>query len=471
MDNPNINPDSELVDRFRADLRRPVGERYYSEEELVCIFDNAGDMGSDYLRMEALILGARLYPDSEALLERRAIFYRGFADPAAEEFAADHPGVDRPLWNILNMGLFHGTREQARTMLADYVSSHRFDGDEEMIQFVAIARDFRLADWLYDNLDAILEKCDYKATMLYEIAVSAETDGRADIQIRTLEALTEEEAYCAVYWTMLATAYMTEGRNDDAMNAIDLALAITPDAVDAIKVRLKLLTPSSPEYEPLMRKAFRLDPGDPAILGELLRILSERPDGHSLAEDAMNQAFAATPPSSDTVAIAINYGYSDLDSLLQKLYTAGYTDPEDWRRLADIAYDCGNLEATSELMRVYEEMSGESLNHDFLMLRLLYRMQQYEMAVQLYLAADDSGTIRNRGDLESYGMMVMALLRSGHETEALGLSQALLKTMEESDGYPPFELHGLRKFLGDVIDRLSSGKSTDWNKYDPLGLD
>lgn len=74
MEDHNSNPADELRERFRSELGLPPAQRYYSEDELIDIFDNSGDAGDDYLRTEALLLGARLYPDSQALLERRAIF-------------------------------------------------------------------------------------------------------------------------------------------------------------------------------------------------------------------------------------------------------------------------------------------------------------------------------------------------------------------------------------------------------------
>ena len=66
----NYNEDkerAELMERFGNDLSKPFSERYYSEEELLEVFDTAGDMSNDYVQLEALMLGARLYPDSVAL--------------------------------------------------------------------------------------------------------------------------------------------------------------------------------------------------------------------------------------------------------------------------------------------------------------------------------------------------------------------------------------------------------------------
>ena len=68
------NGRDDLVERFRADLSRPVGERFYSEDELITIFDLAGDSYDDYIRSEVLLLGMRLYPESDELMARRAIF-------------------------------------------------------------------------------------------------------------------------------------------------------------------------------------------------------------------------------------------------------------------------------------------------------------------------------------------------------------------------------------------------------------
>lgn len=54
----------ELCRRFRQSLAKPISERFYDEDELVELFDYAGDLNDDYLRMEVLLCGARFYPGS-----------------------------------------------------------------------------------------------------------------------------------------------------------------------------------------------------------------------------------------------------------------------------------------------------------------------------------------------------------------------------------------------------------------------
>ncbi len=63
----DTNPREELYRRFRQSLSQPVTERYFDEDELVEVYDYAGDISDDYVQMEALFCGARLYPESQAL--------------------------------------------------------------------------------------------------------------------------------------------------------------------------------------------------------------------------------------------------------------------------------------------------------------------------------------------------------------------------------------------------------------------
>ena len=58
------NPREELYNRFKLSLSRPVTERFFDEDELVEIYDYAGDVSDDYVQLEALFCGARLYPES-----------------------------------------------------------------------------------------------------------------------------------------------------------------------------------------------------------------------------------------------------------------------------------------------------------------------------------------------------------------------------------------------------------------------
>ena len=61
-----------LYNKFRKELAENDLSIYYDEGDLADIFDYAGDVHDDYIRLEGLMLGNRLFADSEILLERRA---------------------------------------------------------------------------------------------------------------------------------------------------------------------------------------------------------------------------------------------------------------------------------------------------------------------------------------------------------------------------------------------------------------
>ena len=126
-----VNPGEELTRRFRADLARPVGERFYSEDDLIDIFDYAGDIADDYLRMEALLLGARLSPDSVELTERRAIFYLYLDRRAFKAYLEDNPAVDTPLWQILRLNLLNPGDPAVERVLQSFVDHAGRLTDEE----------------------------------------------------------------------------------------------------------------------------------------------------------------------------------------------------------------------------------------------------------------------------------------------------------------------------------------------------
>lgn len=323
MDPQSDKSSDELLQRFRQDLRRPIAERYYSEEELACIFDNAGDAGDDYLRMEALLLGARLYHDSDELLERRAIFYRLMPDRSFDDFLEDNPTVKAPLWQILKMSQFEGPRSEACAMLDSYIASHSLDTDEEVIQLIATARNLHVVDWVFDNIELLKSKVDYLATLYYEVAMEADIEGRNDLAIDMLEKLTEIEPYNAIYWTMLSQAYLRQERTEEASTAIDFALAIDPRNAEAILIKIDMLPDDSPEATPLVMRAFDASPSNPTIAHRA--IIAASAMDKDRFDAVVDKASLNNPDSPAIITDAIRYGYKDLETLLTRYFNAGFS--------------------------------------------------------------------------------------------------------------------------------------------------
>ncbi len=465
-----------LRERFRADLARPVSERYYSEDELIAIFDSAGDYYDDYLRTEALLLGARLYPDSHALMARRAIFYSDRDMGLFRSFMDDNPELDTPLTEIMRLSDTYPDRDKAIARVAEFLDTHRLAEDEEVIQFVRIVHAIGLDRWLVDNLGRIRSKVSYLPTLLYEVAVTAEESPILDtIAIGLLEELTEMEAYAPEYWTLLAMAYLRHDRHDDARTAIDYALAIDPDNVEALKARLHSFTPESdsPEIDTLLDRILRLDPSDSAIAYLAILRAEERHD-----VDRLLTIIASLAPevrsTHSIISKAVEYNHPALAAYLAEFYDYGFRDDDDWKSLAETAYKAGSAAAVTLVLQTFEAKSGRPLNHDFLLYRILYQLRKYDVAIAMFGEAGPDGTLRQPDNLHpAFAMYVTMLLRLGKLPEAKEAADAMIRLLDTEPAVPgtSLEKHGMRAFLTDILRRLRSVRHTDWSSYDPLSLD
>ena len=144
----------ELLDRFAAALRDRDTSAWFDEDELLDIFDFAGDYGMDYLRAEALFWGVRNFPDSRALMERRAVFYADvLGTEAVNSFSDDHADVDTLLARILSARANITGHDEALTFIRESIAASHNLEDEEVIQLVNFAADTGNLQWMADNTE------------------------------------------------------------------------------------------------------------------------------------------------------------------------------------------------------------------------------------------------------------------------------------------------------------------------------
>jgi len=471
------NSRDELLKRFREELSRPVAERFYSEDELLSVFDVAGDNYDDYVRAEALMLGMRLYPESKELLARRAIFYRDTDQVSFQNFLKDNAALPHvELLDIMRLSNLNLDKEEAEKEVEDFINTHRLDEDEEVIQFVQAVHGLGLDKWLVDNLDRVKAKVSYLPTLLYEIAIlSDESKEFSEIAIKVLEELTEIEPYAPEYWTLLSLVYSRENRNDDAINAVEYALAIDPDNIEAQKAKLRTLasTPDDHQIDEILDRVGTLDPEDADFAYVRLSRAEELKDHDKI--QSLLDSFPPSVCSSRPIFVkAIQYGYDGIVRMSENLYDAGVTDESDWNELAEYAFENDNVQALSALLHVYEKRTGRSLDHSFIDMRMLFRMGKYDMVLALFTDNDAGGAIRNPENLmECYSMYVLSLLRTGHLTEASSAVDAMLSMISSEPMLPGsrMEKYGMKTFLEDVRKRIKSVRKTDWSQYDPIGID
>lgn len=238
MDEDYAKERQELVSRFRQAIKGQLPDAWFDEDDLLDIFDYAGDTGDDYVRAEVLMWGARYFPDSERLRERRGVFYADvLTDDAVANFAADTTDPDSLLTRILALRSERLSRADARLKIKQIFEENTNIDDEPTIQLVTLADETSNLDWIIENLDFCLSRVGYKPALLYEVAAFARDHEDWDNCINMLKRLVDEMPYNADYWSLLASAYESTGNDEAAAEAHDMTLAIDPKNQEAIAAK------------------------------------------------------------------------------------------------------------------------------------------------------------------------------------------------------------------------------------------
>lgn len=248
MSQEEINRLNELYNKFVNDLKNHEPNLYYDEDDLIDIFDYAGDVHNEYIRLEALLLGHKLFPNSFDLLKRRAIYLADIDDNSFGEFIKANNSIAETdiMWEILRIRAF-GNTEDIAEQLTQLLTDFTLEDDEEIIQFVNIVHQFGQEQWMIDNLDFIKSRCRYPDTLTYEFARTAETPQQMETGVKLLEQLTEIDPFNIDYWGLLADNQAALEKYDESLASLEYAKAINPDNADIYNlegyIRLQLNQP------------------------------------------------------------------------------------------------------------------------------------------------------------------------------------------------------------------------------------
>lgn len=235
MDEDYSKEREELIKRFRQAIKGHLPDAWFDEDDLLDIFDYAGDTADDYIRAEVLMWGARYFPDSDRLRERRGVFYADvLTDADLQNFAADTPNGDSLLTHILNLRSQRLSRDDARRHLEEIFSEYTDIDDEETIQLVTFADETSNLDWMVQNIETLKKRVGYKPALLYEIAAFARDHNDFQTAVNILKMLVDEMPYNADYWSLLSSAYASLGDEEHAIEACDMTLAIDPSNTEAL---------------------------------------------------------------------------------------------------------------------------------------------------------------------------------------------------------------------------------------------
>lgn len=475
IDDENDDRRRELCDRFRQSLSKPVSERFFDEDELIDLFDFAGDMADDYLRMEVLMCGARLYPDSELLKQRRAIFYTFMSEDAAAKFLEDNSQETSPLWDIMRLrsrAPQGKDAEKAMRYLLDGVD--RLD-DEEVIQFVELASSLGIYDWLPANEKLLRRKVQYLPILLYEMAVVSELNHNYENAVRYLEELTESEPFSAYYWFMLAQDYDMLGKREQALSAVDYSLAVDPENKDALQLRARMLMSNEDtqqEAETIIRDLAEKYPEDIDVQ-RVAAFISLANGNVAASRETMRQCLERFPGDRAVLSDAVGTGLGDLPEVLDRFYkSTDERDEDTWLDWAEDLKDCGLFEEARQVLEAYDRNSPVPMADRSVYLDTLFMLQQFEMLCVIF---DDDREHTLLEGFSRYANIVIGLvsqLKCGRVDKA----REILRYVNEHDSP---EVSGTADMLqritamalvNDINNILSKNRRTDWSSFDPFGI-
>lgn len=235
----NDNPREELYQAFKAALSQPLSERYFDEDVLVDVYDYAGDLSDDYIQLEVLFCGARFYPDSVPLAERRALLYLDTTDDesgertdAAKRFIEDNSSLNTPLMSIASAQV-NGLKNP-ESGLDFLLSQIETLDDEETIRFIELASQLDCNEWLTRNYDKLASKCDNKLLLNYELAQEADNRGDNEELVRLADMLIEAEPFTVGYWILLLRGQARLNMQQEARTTFDYAKALATDNPQAL---------------------------------------------------------------------------------------------------------------------------------------------------------------------------------------------------------------------------------------------
>lgn len=492
MDEDEQYPQSreELLSRFRMALEKPMSERFFDEDDLIEIFDYAGDLGDDFLRMEALMCGARFFPDSHELLERRGIFYSQYSDFARSQFLNHRPADNSMILELLQLrdDAPDLSDSEKASRLEAVASAYDKYSDEDVIQLIETVSDLRMLPWLKSRMPMLRSKAEYLTGLLFESAATADSCHDSEFAAALLEELTEAEPFNSYFWLLLSKQYAQMDELDKALEAIDYSIAIKADSPLAMLQKARYLYTAEEDMskvENYAKKAIELSLGaiEPvrflamAYHNELLdekacELLETVLNDPKLGRGGILTDIGAEPVASkefELIPDLVAYGAKNADELLDRFYDCNDdNNPLMWTSWAyQLSYQ-GRDDLAKLVSDCYERHTGSPLASMFTVEESFSAKRYDETISKITDFLKDTGSMEE--DFPSaMAMHVISLVKLGEYDRALGLCSLIEDSIDikkYSSVTTRLEFIGLKSIIKDLRRFIMSG--ADPSSFDPF---
>lgn len=425
---------NELYKKFRYDLKHAdISSLYYDEDDIIDIFDYAGDVRDDNVRLNAMMLGFKLFPDSTDMIKRQAIFLSEINDQSFGQFIIDNNR--RPIhdfmWEILRCKAF-GQASDITDRLKALLDNYSLEEDEEIIQFVGIAHKYGCEQWLSDNLDFIKSRCRYPDTLFYEIARSAESPEQMAFGVKLLEQLTDEDPFNSDYWGLMADIQSALGRYDEALSSLDYVKALNADDRDIYSLQgYILLQLERPEdaIAPL-EKSHEMNPDNEPSTRNLLQAYKLTGNKEKM-KPIVKDIFESDPTDSDIFVEMMSLFPERLEETLQRFHStpSEHDEQSTVQRVGQLCAS-GYTATALDYLQWYTGRFPITQQTKLALLELLYLSQNYHEAY-LFLDNNFNELQLVPSELPYIGLISSILIREGKLEDAVRFIDLWLDNIRE----------------------------------------
>jgi len=409
----------QLYERFRNDLFGNHTDMYYDEDDLIMIFDLAGDYLDRYVQLQALMIGRRLFPDSEQLELRLGLAMLDmYDDVSIDDFLRVNSHRQGLLWDIIRL---RGRRDKPvdiSSELDGLLERYTFEEDEDIIQFVNLISAYECENWLVDNYHRFVDRCQYRDTALSECAELLRFHD-SGLAVKIVEELTRFDPFNADAWIKLAELNRENGDIEEGLSAIEYAKALRPDDSMPLYVESTLLTaydPGSQRAADLLQKVVKANP-DMLDAKVALGDIYNNQGKSDLAEMIWREELRRNPDDElvrSRIAMVGNVSYDEA----KLLFDDGMTEETLARRVGMLmSSNPDNAIGVVKLLALYDRVHGlYQLAGEYI--KLLYKNDMLEELIAFMERERPENSPEMRLDPPSLPLYAAAQLRLGRYEEA-----------------------------------------------------
>lgn len=463
----------DLYQVFKNAVTTPSSEApFFDEGDLVDIFDYAGDKNDDAVRTEVIAMSSRLYPDSEPLKVRKALYYYYIEHEDMARALLESEHYQHPMWDILALRLNQPEGDELINLLDEMLVTYPRMDDETLIQLVDAANSLDHLSWVLDHLEQLKTKTDYTPTLLYEVAVMASMSGENDTVIKLLDELTSIEPFYAPYWIMLARAYGEKDQYNDALNAIDYALAIDGDLMEALAVKTQLLLLRDMDVSEILTQMRSKTAADPTntMLVRTLALAEQSALGTDQAIKVYEHYLELNPVSRELMQSYLEMAKKPKSEIIDRFISlCDLLNEDDVIQMAQsLAFDA-NFNSMAMLLEAYH--NREQLTTGFEMLvTALYLNGEYGKIEQMF-AKPTSNVYNPRFSSMVSLIYAFSLVRLRHKAKAKTFITEWIEANSKAIFAAPGERvrnTGVRYYMHTLLDNLATLTPAELKSLDPI---